>query len=474
MKRTVADKIIHNKKAFATKSRMLKKALIMCAFISLTIFIGSHFTYPAIVPLTGATGVTIEDNPVPLAALPTENFPVENASAAGLMPFLELFLLDIKTIISVLCWGNLLYSGIIFTYQLYQIDSDNKRYIVRLGFAKLIQALGWSLLFFSEYSLFLPAAGTTLILFGYYLDGQGILTIIGQKTRMTDKIQTVILAVFILLYNIMVCSGINGNICEAAASAGMFAVLLIPTVKLAVNEDNGRLKRHLGNVYLFFLLLMLPRAGAYIWLDDMQLFTNNIIQNLTFIMFLMMMIFSGTAMLLMIKEDAYDRSEKMAALDDLTNLPNRRSFLLAAHTYFEWHKRAGEEVSVLFLDIDHFKKVNDIYGHSFGDDVLVSFARIIESCTREADLCCRYGGEEFLIFISSGNSEQAMNVCNRIRSEVEMVRFDSFPDFKYTISIGVASGVPAAAEKMEDFIRKSDKAMYKAKASGRNTTIVYR
>lgn len=394
---------------------------------------------------------------------------------AGLRTVLELFLMDIKTVIGVLYWGNLLYSTVILSYRLYQKTFDNQDHILQCGLAKLVQALGWLLMYLrgSISDLLSVILGNSLLFIGYFMDGQELLHLIGQKTKKTNLIQRSILAVSIVGYICMELLLGQPNIRVSLSSISVFAILLIPTLRLARNENNGRFKKYLGSAYLFFILLLLPRAITSLLFSEMDLFTSNVIQNASFIVVLMIMFFSSIAMLLLMKEDAYDQTEKMAAMDFLTNIPNRRSFMLAASTYFEWHKRTTEDVSVLFLDIDYFKKVNDKYGHAFGDEVLVNFAGIIGKYTREADFFCRYGGEEFLIFLSSSNAEQGMQVCDRIHEAVEQAVFPAHPDFHYTISIGLVSGIPTPGEKLVDFIHKSDAAMYRAKETGRNRTVLY-
>ena len=142
-----------------------------------------------------------------------------------------------------------------------------------------------------------------------------------------------------------------------------------------------------------------------------------------------------------------------------------------ADLYYQRHERSQESLSLLFVDIDYFKKVNDTYGHLFGDEVLKILAKVIVDSIRPTDLCCRYGGEEFLILLHETNTEQATLVGNRIREAVEKLEFETKKDFKFTVSIGIFSGVANSHKNIQNFIDNADKGLYMAKESGRNCVI---
>ena len=131
------------------------------------------------------------------------------------------------------------------------------------------------------------------------------------------------------------------------------------------------------------------------------------------------------------------------------------------------------EISVLMLDIDHFKKFNDRFGHLVGDGVLVKISDIIRKNTREIDLICRYGGEEFCLALPETSKEGATAVAERIRNQVERENFMAEGEFtRASISIGVAT-CPDDSAEMLDLIDKSDQSLYKARASGRNITYIF-
>ena len=213
------------------------------------------------------------------------------------------------------------------------------------------------------------------------------------------------------------------------------------------------------------------RAAHSILSKDINLFTRNIFQSGTFITLISLMFVNGAGFLLLMYEHSDEVLKIVADLDPLTQISNRRHFMTKADLYYQRHERSQESLSLLFVDIDYFKKVNDTYGHLFGDEVLKILAKVIVDSIRPTDLCCRYGGEEFLILLHETNIEQATLVGNRIREAVEKLEFETKKDFKFTVSIGIFSGVANSHKNIQNFIDNADKGLYMAKESGRNCVI---
>jgi diguanylate cyclase (GGDEF)-like protein len=162
----------------------------------------------------------------------------------------------------------------------------------------------------------------------------------------------------------------------------------------------------------------------------------------------------------------------MATTDHLTGATTRHAFLDAAAGIFKSSDRSGRPVSALFVDVDHFKRINDTYGHAFGDTALQRVAALIDKCLRDSDLSCRYGGEEFMVLLPNADGAAAEMVAQRILEEVRQTRFDEQPAFSLTISIGVATRVPPSKQEMDAVFRAADKAMYRAKREGRDRYVV--
>ncbi|MFQ3548092.1 MAG: sensor domain-containing diguanylate cyclase [Termitinemataceae bacterium] len=166
----------------------------------------------------------------------------------------------------------------------------------------------------------------------------------------------------------------------------------------------------------------------------------------------------------------YTTREQEATTDWLTGLPTRRSFYAKLNRLL-FETRPDESAAVLIIDIDHFKLLNDNYGHLFGDSVLISISGAIRETLRAQDICCRYGGEEFLVLLPGSDNHIAHSVAERIRERIEELRFPDKPEVTTSVSIGIYVG--NLTTNIHDLIEKADEALYRAKESGRNRVIVY-
>lgn len=167
----------------------------------------------------------------------------------------------------------------------------------------------------------------------------------------------------------------------------------------------------------------------------------------------------------------YQQVESLAVTDSLTGLFVRRHFLERAKEELKRSKRHGLSCTLLMVDLDHFKKKNDTYGHLVGDVVLKDIAQLILRNLREVDLMARYGGEEFILLLIETNAEQAMPVATRLAQLVEVHPVRAYDELlTQTISIGVA-GYPEDAQTLDELIDCADQALYAAKRAGRNQVI---
>jgi diguanylate cyclase (GGDEF)-like protein len=171
---------------------------------------------------------------------------------------------------------------------------------------------------------------------------------------------------------------------------------------------------------------------------------------------------------------AIARSEQTARLleeievDALTGIGNRRRASRALAQARARCARDGEQFTVLMMDLDKFKSVNDTYGHSVGDEVLCAFARAIEKVVRSYDISARWGGEEFVLVCPSTGSEGGASIARRLLAETPLMCEPAFPDgHQQTVSIGIAVGGDPAVDPLE-VLRQADAALYDAKRNGRN------
>lgn len=164
--------------------------------------------------------------------------------------------------------------------------------------------------------------------------------------------------------------------------------------------------------------------------------------------------------------------EKISQVDGLTGLYNRRYWQEMFVKEYKRHMRSEADSSVIMLDIDHFKKINDTYGHPAGDDVIKELGQIIKKATRETDIPGRYGGEEFAIVLTDTPMANVEFVAERIRRFVEksIVVHDEL-EISFTVSLGIAGFKTSYANETQ-WLEAADKALYKAKQSGRNKVML--
>ena len=170
---------------------------------------------------------------------------------------------------------------------------------------------------------------------------------------------------------------------------------------------------------------------------------------------------------------SHERLQRVAAIDTLTGLYNRRFGLERLSQEFSRSVRSGEPLGIVLFDIDHFKSVNDTYGHQVGDDVLKLIAENAKGVLREGDTLMRYGGEEFLAVLPGAGEADLRTVGERMRRIVESsVVFESTSEVRVTISLGGVSFPSADVVDLDDLIRKADAALYSAKTAGRNRLVL--
>jgi diguanylate cyclase (GGDEF)-like protein len=158
------------------------------------------------------------------------------------------------------------------------------------------------------------------------------------------------------------------------------------------------------------------------------------------------------------------RLQHLSITDPLTGAYNRRNMEQELQLSVEEYRRSGTTMCLLLFDLDHFKAINDNYGHDKGDDVLLTFSELVSANTRKVDRFFRFGGEEFLMLLKGASLDQALAIAEKIRAATE--NNPAMPSVSVTVSIGVAALGPE--ENWEQWLARADAAMYKAKQFGRN------
>jgi len=173
-------------------------------------------------------------------------------------------------------------------------------------------------------------------------------------------------------------------------------------------------------------------------------------------------------------QDLQKQLKLLASTDPMTTLYNRRFFTNIASHLLDLAKRDKKTISIVMIDIDKFKTVNDTYGHQIGDDVIIHLANIFLKNKRNSDIVCRYGGEEFVILLPNTSIEGAQTVAQKIRKNVEssIMNLASNKSLKYTISLGVSQVDVDNEINIEQALKRADDALYEAKEGGRNRVMI--
>lgn len=387
--------------------------------------------------------------------------------------FNELLILDNKSMIAMLVWCNLSLFILLLGYRLTRDEILEKRVIALFAYGKLAQGLSWFLLFNrATIPLFWSRfVGNNLIFIGFLLESLVMMSMTEFSFKKSLLIQMTITFLGAMVFNLMP-RGTADHWYVVVATAISFLIYLVPTLFYVLEKTGSRFKRFLGYNYVLFLCAMIIRGVTSVFDVETQLFDNNYAHSLSFVTLTLLTVVSGPGFLLLLKEKADKELMKLATLDSLTRIPNRRYFMEHAEEILNEHRKRNLPISFAFVDIDKFKLVNDEYGHHFGDEVLVHLAHNLNDSVRGSDLICRYGGEEFLMLLAETDESGGQTVIHHLQEKISKARL-SLPDFKYSISIGLYSTVPIN-DSLTECIEKSDQAMYQAKEEGRNRLVVYR
>lgn len=228
-----------------------------------------------------------------------------------------------------------------------------------------------------------------------------------------------------------------------------------------------RLRFAIGAIFVVLGVAFLVRTwSAHV--VSFSLLTSAGPQTTTFLLLFISTIVSNIGFMVLAKEETDKKLIIAATTDPLTGALNRRSFFDKSTEILSYAVRRSLAASIIMLDIDHFKRVNDTYGHQQGDVVLKSFVETIHQKIRPYDLFARIGGEEFAL-LTLEDSDGATSLAERIRLAIQELVIG--PNIRITTSAGIKTFIPQSAGDIDDAMRESDNALYKAKETGRNRVV---
>jgi diguanylate cyclase (GGDEF)-like protein len=238
-------------------------------------------------------------------------------------------------------------------------------------------------------------------------------------------------------------------------------------------QDAGAARWMLAAPYAAGGAVLLVRAGVMLVEPSAGtgLFAGNAVHVIAFLALFAMTCAGSLAYLLMLRERAEAEIRRLAMFDPLTALLNRRAFIELGEREIARASRLRIPYTVLMMDLDHFKRVNDRHGHQTGDRVLAAFAALAQRSVRAGDLVGRYGGEEFCAILPGAGKEVALAVAERLRAWAAETKLDGL-DYPITVSIGAATARPGDAPcSLDQALARADAALYRAKNEGRNRVV---
>ncbi len=340
-------------------------------------------------------------------------------------------------------------------------------------FSRLFETVAWILISLRNniHYCISVSIGNSLLIIGTTLQIIAFLTIKNCYTKIAKRFYLISTIASIAIFN-LVTFFYNSEGMRISVISIIVAILwFFPIYILLMDKNSSVLQRVVAVLYGIEVALLILRAYAGIILNQSMYLVSQSIYNVLFFLCLYLIMFMGNIGLILIAKEKSDFDLIHAAsYDELTNIFNRRTFLLHAKESISLFSRKREPISFFLIDVDNFKRINDVNGHFSGDMVLKDFAANLKSQLRDYDLLGRYGGEEFTVLLPGTNERAALEVAERLRKITEdtPVSFSKNHTIKYTISIGIVTIIPDESTSIDMLYKLSDNALYIAKDNGRN------
>lgn len=374
-------------------------------------------------------------------------------------------MIDVKTFMLVMAIGNIAFAMMIAGYA--RGGEENPAMRIWM-WAKLVQGLanglGW--LRPDLHSWIVDVAANTALIAGFALETGAYSTFLGAPRWKRVVVPLALICVLLMHSARFGDVGAGGLIALMSTFMAVFSAKMA-WLLLAPRAGKTLLQRLVGLNNLLFTLVMAMRAYTGAMHSSIGVFTPGVLSTVTFLVGYTLLIVNGFGFLLMCKQQDDRKMRALATTDSLTGLVNRRAFFERTENARMLSARLRKPVALMMLDIDHFKRLNDRFGHATGDEALCLFARTALATLREHDIMGRLGGEEFALVMPGTTLSGALHAAERLRNEVaEAPLLTDGNNYKLTVSIGVVMIDPN--EHINAALARADAALYAAKSAGRN------
>jgi diguanylate cyclase (GGDEF)-like protein len=383
-------------------------------------------------------------------------------------------LLDVRTavLLAMLIAGLL---AVFLAVSIAAYPEPLRRHLARWALALALQAAGWGLfgLRGEIADLWSIPFANALLATSFVVTLRALRGFAGKPEAHVLDAPAVLFVVVVASYFTYVVPALSTRVVLISLAFGVLFAESARMALAAAPAPRPRTHRVVATVYGLLVALMLARAlrqafGLAPVADPMEL---SPFQSLLFAVGVLAPALLTFGFLLMVSERLRGELARQAALDYLTGTYNRRTLAQLAERDIASARRRGGSFSVLLLDVDHFKRVNDTLGHAAGDEALQRLVAILREHMRGEDSLGRMGGEEFLVLLPQADLAQATAAAERLRSAVEAACFDlGAGAWRMTVSIGAAT--LAEGEQFNSLLQRADQAMYAAKHAGRNRVVV--
>jgi len=357
------------------------------------------------------------------------------------------------------------------------LHSANVRGIRSWAWAELCFGISFALAytpFFQENS-WVVAAPTTLVALGFYLQGVGLKRFCGQRPRKFWA--WLVVGTFAVFNAYFVLKNFDMSM-RMIANAFAYGVINLNSAFALLRQPDSPLRtalRFTGGIFMFQAALLLAGSVYLAWtpVESYGMYSQIAINPAIFLGVSLLQLSLVFGFVLMMHYRIANELQQLAGRDSLTGALNRRKLTEEFERLKALYARSEEVLSVMMIDIDHFKSINDKHGHLIGDDVLRSLATLAMATIREQDAFARYGGEEFCILLPATTEWDALALAERLRTAYAKtsMRHPTSPWFS-SISIGVADSGQAGLD-FSTLIAASDQALYHAKQNGRNRVTAF-